>query len=105
MLPENALITSLKKMVIRECNVKDVTVDAVGDDDAVIGDSLPLDSLDAVEIVSALERYFGIRLESAGASRKVFKSFRIMAAFVAANASEARVSLFVTRFGGDSQWR
>ncbi|MDR2215498.1 MAG: phosphopantetheine-binding protein [Nevskiaceae bacterium] len=98
MPPEAALLRGLKKMVIRECNVRDITLEEIGDDEPIIGERLPLDSLDAVEIVAALERYFGIRLESAGASRKVFRSFRTMAEFVSANANGEKIAIFVTRF-------
>jgi acyl carrier protein len=98
MTPDAVLITGLKKMVIRECNVRDFKLEDMGDDEPIIGERLPLDSLDAVEIVAALERYFEIRLESAGASRKVFRSFRVMAEFVTANAGGEKIANFIARF-------
>ena len=89
----------LKRMVIEECNVKNLAPSEIGDDEAIIGGPGPLrlDSLDAVEIVTALERHFGLRLESAGASRKIFRSFKAMSEFVSQNASPDRLQAFVSR--------
>ncbi|MES2854679.1 MAG: phosphopantetheine-binding protein [Bdellovibrionota bacterium] len=89
------LRNGLKKMVIKECNVEGFTPEQIDDDDPVIGGKMPLDSLDAVEIVAALERSFDIRLESAGASRKIFKSFEVMADYVVQNATPEKVRAFV----------
>src|SRR5689334_7764578 len=92
-----ALRSGLKKMVIRECNVQDVAVSQIGDEEPIIGGegALKLDSLDAVEIVTSLERSFGIRFESAGESRHIFKSFNDMAKHVCVNSSQDRVALFI----------
>lgn len=89
----------LKRMVIEECNVKDVAPAQIGDDDVVIGGqgALRLDSLDAVEIVTSLERHFGIRLESAGDSRKIFRSFNVMSEFITENATPDRLQAFISK--------
>ena len=91
------LNAALKAMVLQECNVRGVRGEDIGDEDLVIGGkgSLQLDSLDAVEIVSALERQFGIRLESAGDARQVFRSFQAMSDYVVANASAEKTAAFV----------
>jgi acyl carrier protein len=89
------LIPSLKSMVIRECNVEGFSPEQIQDHEPIIGGPMPLDSLDAVEIVAALERSFGIRLESAGSSRHIFKSFNVMAEYVLKNSEPDRVSKFL----------
>jgi acyl carrier protein len=92
-----ALRSGLKQLALRECNVGGVDADQITDDEPVIGGNgvLQLDSLDAVEIVAALERTFGIKFESAGASRKIFESFAVMADYIAANGPRERVETFV----------
>jgi acyl carrier protein len=99
MSPEslNALRAQLKRLVIRECNVKNLAPEQIGDEDAIIGGQGPLvlDSLDAVEIVSALERSFDLKLENAGAARGVVKSFRAMSDFVIENAPPEKIQAFL----------
>ncbi len=91
------LSNGLKRMVIRECNVKNVLPEQITDDEQIIGGSgaLALDSLDAVEIVSALERNFGIKLENAGDARGVVKNFSSMSEFVMQNAAPESVGRFL----------
>jgi acyl carrier protein len=78
------LSLKLKLMLIQECNVKNCTPDDIGDHDPLIGGSgkLQLDSLDAVEIVSALERTYAIRLDNPGEARKVLETFASMREYV-----------------------
>ncbi len=91
------LRTGLKKMVIRECNVKNVEPTQIGDSAPIIGGAGPLvlDSLDAVEIVAALERNFGLKVEDAGAARSIIKNFEAMSDYVVRNAPNERVELFL----------
>lgn len=95
-MEKTALIEGLKRLVIKDCNVKNVTPAQIGDEDVIIGGTglLRLDSLDAVEIVTSLERHFDIRFESAGESRKIFHSFKAMADHVVRMARPERVTTF-----------
>jgi acyl carrier protein len=79
----------LKRMLIDECNVKNCTPEDINDEDQLIGGNgkLKLDSLDAVEIVSALERTYNIRLDNPGDARKVLRTFASMRDFVITNQS------------------
>ena len=89
MTPEKLadLNLQLKRMLIQECNVKNCAPEDIGDEDQLIGGKgrLQLDSLDAVEIVSALERIYEIRLDNPGDARKVLHSFASMRDFVVKN--------------------
>ena len=94
------LRSALKKLVIQECNVKGVSFEQIGDEEVIIGGTgaLRLDSLDAVEIVTSLERCFGLQLDSAGESRKVFKSFAVMSDYVVKNSTSERIATFVAKY-------
>lgn len=78
---------ALKRMLIQECNVKNCTPEEIGDNDQLIGGSgkLQLDSLDAVEIVSALERNYAIRLDNPGDAKKVLRTFSTLRDYVLEN--------------------
>jgi acyl carrier protein len=92
-----SLVESLKVMVIRECNVQGVKPQDIANDEPVIGGpgALQLDSLDAVEIVTALERNFKIRFETANASRPLFKSFDTMAEYVSKHSDKVSLENFI----------
>jgi acyl carrier protein len=93
------LTNGLKKMVIKECSVQGVLPDDIANDAPIIGGdgALQLDSLDAVEIVTALERNFNIRFETANASRPVFKSFATMAEYVSEHTDRAQLENFIKK--------
>jgi acyl carrier protein len=95
-----SVVFALKKMVIEECNVRDIIPTQISNDETVIGGSgmLKLDSLDAVEIVSSLERHFAIKLESVGDARRIFKSFAIMAEYVQGHATSQQIEVFVSKY-------
>jgi acyl carrier protein len=78
---------ALKRMLIQECNVKNCTPEEIGDNDQLNGGSgkLQLDSLDAVEIVSALERNYAIRLDNPGDAKKDLRTFSTLRDYVLEN--------------------
>lgn len=83
-------LTTLEKelvdMIVSECNVAELP-ETPSPDDPVVGDASPfdLDSLDAVEIVVAVQKRFGVRIGNQSTSHKVFTSIRTLAVFVEAN--------------------
>ena len=81
---------SIRDLVMDACDVEDIPKEDVGMDDPLIGPSSPmgLDSLDAVEIVVAIQETFGIRMNSQKLARKHLKSIRSLAEFVQQEASE-----------------
>jgi len=82
-LPE--LKQELKKLIIEDLSLEDIDPAAIGDDDALFGDGLGLDSLDAVELVVMLQRHYGIQIKDLEAGRKIFASLDTLAYYVIAN--------------------
>src|SRR4051812_9891885 len=102
-LMDQQLNIALKKMVIQECRVKNVTADQINDSDPVIGTMGPqqkvqLDSLDAVEIATSLERNLGIKAEGMGSMKNIFRSYAALTEYVAKNSSEDHLKNFVGKY-------
>jgi acyl carrier protein len=97
------LTDALKKMVIQECRVQNVTSDQINDADPVIGSVGPqqkvqLDSLDAVEIATSLERNLGIKAEGMGSMKNIFRSYTAFTEYVASNCSKEQLEVFLKKY-------
>ena len=72
--------TRLKHLIIDSLHLEGVTIDSITDDMALFSpDGLNLDSLDAVELVVAIEKEFGMRIKDADEARELFASVGVLA--------------------------
>lgn len=77
------LENNLKKLIIDACQIPDASEDFPSDSPLIGPDSaLGLDSLDAVEVVVAVQREFGVRIGGEDTSREVLQSIKTLAEFV-----------------------
>jgi acyl carrier protein len=76
------LILKLKKEVIEQLNLEDITPDDINPDSALFGEGLGLDSIDALELIVLLERNYGIKIEDPKDGKKIFFSIRSMAEYI-----------------------
>jgi acyl carrier protein len=74
----------LKQLIVTVCN-KDIDPESITDDEALIGmlSSLGLDSLDVLQVNTALLQRYGVRIEDGKHARRVMKSINALADFVA----------------------
>ena len=74
----------LAQLIIDFCNIDDVSVEDVPNDVPLIGPDSPfyLDSLDAVEIVVAVQKRYGVRIGGEDSSREVLGSLKALADYV-----------------------
>lgn len=85
MTDNNELTTlkqQLKKVIVDDLSLEDITPDEIPDDAPLFGDGLGLDSLDAVELVVLLQRHFGIQIKDLEEGRKIFKNLDTLASYI-----------------------
>lgn len=75
----------LKEEIIAALNLEEMTPGDIADDDALFGDGLGLDSIDALELIVLLEKKYGIKLANPAAGKEIFKSVTTIADYVAKN--------------------
>ena len=76
------LIVELKEKIIEALNLEEMTPEDINDDDALFGDGLGLDSIDALELIVLMEKNYGIKLSNPAEGKAIFKSVRTIAEFV-----------------------
>ena len=59
-----ALEDEIKNLIISSLELEDITPDDIKNDEALFGEGLGLDSIDALELGMALKRHFNITLSS-----------------------------------------
>jgi acyl carrier protein len=80
--PGAATVDRVKELLVRALNLSHVRADEIGDDTPLFGEGLGLDSVDALELVVALEKEFGIAADSHEIPREAFASAAALARFV-----------------------
>lgn len=81
----NELKEELKVNIIEALNLEEFTAADIADDDALFGDGLGLDSIDALELIVLLDKDYGIKLTDPEKSKAIFESIQVLAAYVAEN--------------------
>jgi acyl carrier protein len=72
----------LKKIIIEELNLDDLTPEDIDDGAPLFGEGLGLDSLDAVELVVILEKHFGVQVKNLDEGREAFQSINTLVVYI-----------------------
>jgi len=75
----------LKAKIIENLNLEDVEVSDIENTDALFGDGLGLDSIDALELIVMLDKDYGIKLSDPKQGKVIFESIDTMAAYISEN--------------------
>ncbi len=78
----DALIEKLKGQIIEQLNLAEVKPADINPDAALFGDGLGLDSIDALELIVLLEKYYQIKIKNPADGKTIFESVRSMATFI-----------------------
>jgi acyl carrier protein len=76
------LVLELKNLIINTLKLEDMTPGDIEDDAPLFGEGLGLDSIDALELVVALEKTYGVFIPDSEVGKKVFRSVNALAEFV-----------------------
>ena len=84
------LVSRLKNLIVSTLKLDGVRPEDIPDDEALIGSPrFGLDSVDALELVLALEKEFGVKIGSSEESRKALASVNTLATFIRAHQTKA----------------
>ena len=78
-------VNKLKEQIIDALNLEDVRPDDIGNDAPLFGEGLGLDSIDALELIVLMEKYYGIKLQNPAEGKEIFKSVNCMADYIDAH--------------------
>jgi acyl carrier protein len=78
----------IKRLLVSSLRLEGLAPESIEDDGVLFGGGLGLDSVDALELVVALEREFGIAIASEEVGRDSFVSVRRLATMVASLCAE-----------------
>ncbi|MBN1573255.1 MAG: acyl carrier protein [Deltaproteobacteria bacterium] len=79
---KDKLKLKLKTLIIESLQLEDIEPSDIEDDDPLFGNGLGLDSIDALELVVALEKEFGIIIPDEEVGKEAFASLNALADFV-----------------------
>jgi len=82
MTQQEVIRERLKMLIIESLNLEGMTPEMIEDEAPLFGEGLGLDSVDALELVVALEKEFSIRIEGEETTREAFSSVSAMADFI-----------------------
>jgi acyl carrier protein len=81
------LILKVKRMIVDSLRIEGMEPGEIDTDAPLFGEGLGLDSIDALQLVVALEKTFGVVVPDAATGTEVFRSVRAMAEYVKEKAS------------------
>lgn len=80
-----SLISELKSRIIEALNLEDLHPEDIDANAPLFGDGLGLDSIDALELIVMMEKFYGIKLADASQGKAIFRSIATMADYIEKN--------------------
>ena len=77
------LIEKLKRELIEELNLEEVTPEEINPNEPLFGDGGL--GLDSIEIILILERNYGIKIKNPAEGKQIFYSIRTLANYISEN--------------------
>jgi acyl carrier protein len=76
------LLKYLKKMIIDTLRLEEITAEEIKDNAPLFKEGLGLDSIDALELVVAIENIFNVIIEDEDVGKRAFASVNALARFI-----------------------
>jgi len=89
MSDEASLRDELKHLIVSTLHLEGVDAASIGDEQQLFGGGLGLDSVDALELMVAIEKQYGIKIEADDLDRTAFRSATTLARMVAGQLAQA----------------
>lgn len=72
----------IKKLIVDTLKIRDVKPEEIPDDENLFEGNLGIDSVDALELVMALQRTYGVHIDDQNLGRFIIKSVDTIAEFI-----------------------
>ncbi|MCK9613594.1 MAG: phosphopantetheine-binding protein [Bacteroidales bacterium] len=74
----------IKQMIVETLNIKDVNPEEILNDKSLFTgeNTITLDSIDGIELIMAIQRKFGVRLDDQNLARNILNTVDSMAEFI-----------------------
>ncbi len=86
------LSEEIKQLIVEACNLNSigVSIEDIDVDAPLVGPDSPweIDSLDAIEIVAAVEKKYKVRINNVDTAQRLLKSVRILTDFIDSKISD-----------------
>jgi acyl carrier protein len=82
--PSSELKLEIKKLIMETLGITDINPDDVDNEEPLFGgkNAMTLDSVDAIEIIMAVQRQYNIRISDQSQARYVIRSVNSIAEFI-----------------------
>ena len=81
-MDKETLKSELKLLIVETLRLEDVDPDSIVDEEPLFGDGLGLDSIDALELVVAIEKKYSVLIEDEEVGVEAFASIEALADFI-----------------------
>lgn len=87
MRPQSDFEQEVAQLIVESLNLEDIDAADIAPDDALFGEGLGLDSIDALELALAISQKYSVQLKADDANvQEVFGSLGSLSAYVSENA-------------------
>ncbi len=76
------LIDELKRKVLDLLNIQDISMSDIDNNAPLVGNELGIDSIDILELVTVIEKDYGVKIDNKELGQKVFASFASLAQYI-----------------------
>ncbi len=81
-----SIVRETAEMIIEVLNLEDIQADEIGTDEALFGEGLGLDSIDALELSMAIAQRYGVQIKANDAeNQQIFTSLRTLSEYIETN--------------------